>query len=138
MVNLCRTTTHERLADSPRAELRREAQPSALAVGRQEKQFFGVLKMRITQKDLECLRDRINVATGSPMAAYTKQADGTYKGNIGHYCLDYAYGGVKLERLVSEGGGVETITTGGYGTKRELYGLMQAFLAGIGEGKQAK
>ena len=96
------------------------------------------MSYRITQKDLECLRDRINETTGSPMAAYTKQADGTFKGNIGHYCLDYAYGGVKLERFVNEHGGVETITTGGYGTKRELYDKMQAFLAGIAEGKQAQ
>ena len=86
---------------------------------------------RITQKDLEVLADRINEVTGSPMATYTKTDKPPYKANIGNYHLSYAYGGVKLERMHNEGGGVQTISTDGYGTKRELYNWMQAFLSGI-------
>ena len=87
---------------------------------------------RITQKNLEIYVDRINQATNSPMAAYTKK-DGKFTANIGNYHLDYAYGGAKLVRMCNEGGGISTISTGGYGTKRELYEWMRAFLAGINQ-----
>ena len=86
---------------------------------------------RIRQKDLEYLVDRINEATGSPKTTYTKTDKPPYKANIGNYHLDYAYGGVKLVRMVSEGGGISDISRCGYGTKRELYNWMQAFLAGL-------
>lgn len=85
---------------------------------------------RITQKDLECLVERINKATGSPVATCTKQTNKQYVWNIGNYHLDYAYGGVKLVRTCNEGGGISNISTGGFGTKRELYNWMQAFLVG--------
>ena len=91
---------------------------------------------RITQKDLEILTDRINKATDSPMAPYRRNGDegkrkAGFTANIGNYHLSYAYGGVKLERMFNEGGAVSTISTGGFGTKRELYNWMQAFLSGI-------
>lgn len=81
---------------------------------------------RITQSDLESLVDRINKATDSPTEPYTGG-----KGNVGNYHLSYAYGGVKLYRMDNGRGGVRTISTGGYGTKRELYVWMDAFLTGI-------
>lgn len=86
--------------------------------------------MRITQKDLECLVKRINDTTNSPITTCTKNAK-QYVWNINNYHLDYAYGGVKLVRTCNEHGGISTISTGGFGTKRELYNWMQAFLAGI-------
>ncbi|MHC4271996.1 MAG: hypothetical protein ACYST2_06760 [Planctomycetota bacterium] len=87
---------------------------------------------RITQKDLEYLVDRINEATDSPKACYTKVAEtGPMKANIGNYHLDYAYGGVKLVRMVNERGGITDISRCGFGTKRELYNWMQAFLSGL-------
>lgn len=85
---------------------------------------------RITQKDLEILTKRINESTDSPLEPYTKK-DNSIKVNVGNYHLDYAYGGVKLVRMVNEGGGITNISTTGYGTKRELYNWMQAFLAGL-------
>ena len=93
---------------------------------------------RITQKDLEYLVKRINEVTGSPIAQYTKKEKATstdpgYRGNIGNYHLSYAYGGVKLERMCNEGGGVNTVSTGGFGTKRELYDWMRAYLDGMSE-----
>ena len=85
---------------------------------------------RITQKDLEYLVKRINEATNSPETSYQTTSKG-YKGNIGNYHLDYAYGGVKLVQMVNYGGGIREISRGGFGTKRELYNWMQAFLSGM-------
>ena len=88
---------------------------------------------RITQKQLEYLVERINEATNSPKASYTKTDKPPYRANIGNYHLSYAYGGVKLERMCNEHGGVSTVSSGGYGTKRELYEWMRAFLDGMSE-----
>lgn len=85
---------------------------------------------RITQKDLEYLVKRINEVTDSPMKSWTQTGKGRFTANVGNYHLDYAYGGVKLGRMVSEGGGVTNISDMGFGTKRELYNWMRAFLAG--------
>ena len=91
---------------------------------------------RITQKDLEYLVKRINEVTDSPLSSYTRNGkkgkrEVGFTANIGNYHLDYAYGGVKLGRMVSEGGGVTNISDMGFGTKRELYNWMRAFLAGL-------
>jgi hypothetical protein len=89
---------------------------------------------RITQKDLECLTERINKVTDSPLTYATKdKPTGRSWCNVDHYHLSYAYGGVKLERICNQSGGVTIISTGGFGTKRELYNWMQAFLAGFAE-----
>ncbi len=95
---------------------------------------------RITQKDLEYLVKRINEITDSPQTPYTRNGkkgkrEAGFIANIGNYHLDYAYGGVKLVRMVNEGGGISDISRDGYGTKRELYNWMRAFLAGLGLGK---
>ena len=91
---------------------------------------------RITKENLEALVGRINKITNSPMTSYTRNGvEGNRKpgftANIGNYHLSWAYGGVKLERMHNEGGGVECISSGGYGTKRELYNWMQAYLLGL-------
>jgi len=85
---------------------------------------------RITKKDLEYLVKRINEVKGAPVEEYTKDPEtGRYTSNPGNYHLDWAYGGVCLEQTVTGGGGTKSIIPG-YGTKRELYGKMQAFLIG--------
>lgn len=103
---------------------------------------------RITQKDLEYLVERINEVTGSPTTSYTKTKNAVLaseqqkyqraeiKANIGNYHLDYAYGGVQLVRMVNEHGGITSISRSCHTPKRELYNWMQAFVAGIGLGKQ--
>ncbi len=93
---------------------------------------------RITQKDLVYLVDQINTATNSPMESWARNGEEGkreigFNANIGNYHLDYAYGGVQLSRMVSNGGAVSTISSGGYGTKRELYNWMKAFLAGMAQ-----
>ena len=60
---------------------------------------------RITIKHLEGLVNRLNKITNSP-AEYSTRTDGKFNANVGHYCLDQAYSGVKLQRVVNEGGGV--------------------------------
>ena len=80
---------------------------------------------RITQETLNAVTDRINRMTGSPMLPYVNG-----KPQIGCYCLDWAYGGVGLRRIVNDGGG-ETNVIAGYMTKRELYDRMQAFISGL-------
>jgi len=85
---------------------------------------------RITKANLEALCDSINRATGSPEAAYTKDASGNYRGNPGNYHLDWAYGGVRIVRMCNEGGGITTVTEG-FRSKRETYDLGHAYLRGI-------
>ena len=85
---------------------------------------------RIRQINLDYLVDRINEVTKSPMSSYTTKDGSILKANIGNYHLDYAYGGVRLVRMVNKQGGIEEISGTGFGTKRELYAWMQAFLAG--------
>ncbi len=88
---------------------------------------------RITNKDLDRLVNFINKATGNPLEPYGKDpVMGGYVANIGNYHIDSAYGGIKLVRMDNDGGGTSDISTNGYGTKRELYSWMVAFLAGIG------
>lgn len=74
---------------------------------------------RITQKDLDYQVSRLNERAG--------HGDNPKYGTSGAYTLSYAYGGVKLEQYC-EGGGVWTISTNGYGTKRELYNFMNGML----------
>lgn len=90
---------------------------------------------RITEKQLEAVVERLNRATDSPLASWTKTGAGI-KANLGNYHLDYAYGHVSLNRMVTGGGGVERILPGG--TKRELYHQLHAYLAGIVEKNGAR
>lgn len=76
---------------------------------------------RITQKHLEVLLKRINAKAGFDNPKYSE---------VGSYTLDWAYGGVKLERFVSTGGGVTSITRG-FSSKRECHELMHSFLMGM-------
>ena len=96
---------------------------------------------RITQKDLEYLTKRINEATNSPLTPYTRNGkegkrESGFTANIDNYHLDYAYGGVKLVRMVNESGGITEISRDGFGTKRQLCSWMQAFLSGLGENEK--
>ena len=86
---------------------------------------------RITESQLNAIVERINRTTNSPMESWTKQGDGTFKANIGNYHLDYAYGGVSLERMVSDGGGVQDVFRCGHVTKRELANRMWAYCEGL-------
>ena len=86
----------------------------------------------ISIRHLTARLNQINEVTGNPLEAWTGQTDGTFKANIGTYVLDWAYGGVRLSQISSEGGGERDIT--GRATKRETYERMGAFLAGLQAG----
>lgn len=92
---------------------------------------------RITDKKLQAVVDRINRITGSPKTYSDKQPDGSFKSNIGHYCLDGAYGGVSLHRTVNDGGGVNDVLSCGHVTKRHLYELMHAWIRGFNAAKES-
>jgi hypothetical protein len=81
---------------------------------------------RVTEKQLQAVVDRLNRITASPAAPYI---DG--KAQIGNYHLSHAYGGVCLHRMYNEGGGVTSPLSTGHITKRELLGLLHAFINGI-------
>jgi hypothetical protein len=92
----------------------------------------GAEKMdRITEKDLKAIAARINEVTGSPMATWTRTDDGGMVANVGNYHLSFAYGGVNLERVTNQGGGVTCPLGMGHGPKRALWDKMQAFLSGL-------
>ena len=81
--------------------------------------------MRVTDQHLHGLVHRINLVTNSPETPWTNG-----KANVGHYHLDWAYGGVKLDRMYNESGGVESVSIGGFITKRALFDWMDAWLRG--------
>lgn len=85
---------------------------------------------RITEKQLQAVVDRINHATNSPLASYL-QINGKLTAQIRNYHLDGAYGGWKLSRMASDGGGTSDVFHSGYCTKRELYDQLHAFLRGL-------
>ena len=85
---------------------------------------------RTTIKHLEGLINRLNVLTGSP-TEYSTRTGGKFSANVGHYCLDQAYGGVKLQRVVNTGGGVANPVSMGYETKKDAYYIIAAFVAGV-------
>lgn len=91
---------------------------------------------RITLDMLERKVTYLNKITGNPSEPYTKGDDGRSRANIGHYCLDGAYGGVALYQLESETGGVRSVFNVGHVPKRELYALICAYIAGIEAGKR--
>jgi hypothetical protein len=86
---------------------------------------------RITEAHLQAKIDRLNRITGSPAEPYT---DG--KVNIGNYHLSHAYGGVCLHRMHNSGGGVSSPLSTGHVSKRELAGLIDAFINGIESTKE--
>lgn len=87
---------------------------------------------RITEKDLECVVNRLNRITNSPLEPYAKSPIGNHiKAQIGNYHLSWAHGGVTLHRMHNEHGGVTTPLNCGHVSKRELYNLMQAYISGL-------
>jgi len=95
---------------------------------------------RITLKMLEATCEHLNRITGSPLESHTKISETGFprhKSNPDHFCLSQAYGGVKLVRYCTEGGGATDITHG-YDTKSDLYDKMQAYIAGVRLGMELK
>jgi len=86
---------------------------------------------KITMRHLDGLIAILNRITNSPSTYSNKRETGNFKANIGHYHLDQAYGGVRLARVVNENGGISSPISMPFGTKREAYLLIAAFIGGI-------
>jgi hypothetical protein len=97
--------------------------------------FNKEMKMATSKKELEALVDLINIATNSPTVPWTRTADGL-RANIGNYHISGAYGGVQLQRMMNEGGGVTCPIGLGFCSKRELADRLRAFLRGIETAKE--
>lgn len=87
--------------------------------------------MRITQRMIQAQVDRLNRLTGQPVDALTRDSNGHLRTNVGHYLIDFAYGGVELQQYMSPGGAVNIPLNAGHGTKRELYEALSAYIQGI-------
>ena len=87
----------------------------------------------ITVKNLQAVVDRINKTTGSPSTQYSATIPGA--ANIGNYHLSSAYSGYALHRTVNASGGIRDVSNSGHMSKRALYDLMHAYLAGYEDGK---
>ena len=86
---------------------------------------------RITEKHLRARLDTINALVGANPEPYSNLPDGTHQANPGTYCLDQAYGGVKLAQIMNTSGGERDVFGVGYVSKRALYDLLSAFVAGL-------
>lgn len=86
---------------------------------------------RVTEKELQAIVDRINTTCGLPLTPYAKKDDGQYTPCAGVYHLDYAYGGVALYKMADKGTGVLDVLRVGHVPKRELCGLLHAYLGGL-------
>ena len=86
---------------------------------------------RITEAHLQAKIDRLNRITNSPAEPYTAG-----KANVGNFHLSHAYGGVCLHRMYNDGGGVSSPLSTGHVSKRELAGLLSAYIAGIESTKE--
>ena len=91
------------------------------------------MPQQITMRDLDGVVKRLNQITRSPLTPW-EHVNGQNVANIGNYHLDGAYGGWKLERMVNEHGGVTDVLYSGYESKRELYGMIHAYIRGIEAG----
>ena len=91
---------------------------------------------RITRKTLDAIVARINTITNSPLEAYSKDADGKCKANVGNFHISGAYGGFALHRMVNDSGGVSDVFSGGHVPARELADRMYAFVRGLEFAKQ--
>jgi len=80
---------------------------------------------RITNATLQAQVDRLNRLTHSPLTPYI---DGVAQ--LGNYHLEFAYGGVSLHRMGDAGRGVSKPLRCGYVTRRELSGLIAAYIDG--------
>lgn len=92
---------------------------------------------RITIKTLRAVCANLNRMTGSPMEPYKRDADGKLTAQIGCYIIDCAYGGYQLARIMNECGGQTSPFGLGFGTARETYDKMRAYMAGLQDAKEA-
>jgi hypothetical protein len=85
---------------------------------------------RITIEDLDHVVDAINTELGIPLKPWSR-VDDKLVPTAWNYHLSGANGGYALHRHGSSGTGIRDIFQVGHVSKRELHGLLQAYLAGL-------
>ena len=85
---------------------------------------------KITQKHLQSKVDYLNKITGGNPESYTR-TDGKLSANVGNYHVSCAYGGVSLHRMANTSGGIRDVFSCGHVPKRELCGLIDAYVRGL-------
>lgn len=85
------------------------------------------MTIRITDKDLDNLCNRMNETLGKPLKPWIRENDRN-KAQIGNIHVYSCLGVYALHEMVNEGGGVRVIVSGS--TKRECYDLGHAWLNG--------
>lgn len=86
----------------------------------------------VTKTHLQAVVDRINILMCTPAVPYL---DGFPC--AGCYFLDWAYGRVALVQLGTHGTGERDVFRIGHVPKRELLGLLNAFIEGVTEGRKS-
>jgi hypothetical protein len=92
---------------------------------------------RITNNDLQKIVDRINRILDAPATPYgERKPNGDLTHNVGNHSLGFAYGGVKLVKIMNADGGEKDVLSLGYVPKRALRDAMFAYIAGLYDGEQ--
>jgi hypothetical protein len=84
---------------------------------------------RVSQADLDQLCRVVNTRLGVPLEPWERDSGGRFRANIGSCYIAGSLGGVALEQIVGESGGVRVLLSAS--TKGELAGLMRAYLLGL-------
>lgn len=83
----------------------------------------------VTKNMLQAKVDYLNKITRNYPEPWTR-VNGELVANIGNYHLSGAYGGYCVHQMMNQGGGVTTPICYGHIPKRELFGLLSAFISG--------
>jgi len=83
---------------------------------------------RITKNHLRHVVAELNAEFGQPADAWQHDESGNLHATPGVFVLDCAYGGYRLSRICTPGGGERDLTP--RGTARETYDCIRAFIAG--------
>ena len=86
---------------------------------------------RITLKDLDHVVDAINTELGIPLKPWSRVDDKLMPTAWNYHLSGIGVGGYALHRHGSSGGEICDIFQVGHVPKRELHGLLQAYLAGL-------
>ena len=87
--------------------------------------------MNITKAMLEKRVKVLNEVTGNPVEPWSTKVDGSgYTANAGNFHVEYAFGGVRIERM-SLGGGSSNPLNMGRVTKSHCYNLINAMIEGV-------
>lgn len=86
---------------------------------------------RMTRAKVEAQIARLNAITGSPAEPYTKGADGKFTANPGNFHLEGAYGGHKLARMATTGGGSSDPLNTGFVSWRKLHDAIDNYMRAL-------